>query len=86
MHFQKISTRLLCWWFGCREDDQDYASPEHVLCVRCQHPVSYGDMVGDTRHRAVADFFRYWFFRKWVPEKCTDCGKRFGKHEKCLPF
>jgi len=31
---------------------------------------------------------RYWLFRRWWPEKCHECGKRFGTHSECdgIPF
>jgi hypothetical protein len=36
-------------------------------------------------HRQKA-WLRYWLFRRWWPEPCRDCGKRFGHHDDCLPF
>ena len=80
--------RLLCWWFGCRpyfqcSHDQGDATP----CARCGAPdCCYGDMVGDTRHARLKRWLRYWLWRRWVPAKCEDCGKRFGGHDQCLPF
>ena len=68
----------LCWWFGCKSHPQDPSPPEHLLCIRCKRTVPYGDMVGATRHRRFMDFCRWWFFRKWWPEKCSDCGRRFS--------
>ena len=51
--------RLRCWWFGCQPDyyavyydtTRDGWS-EAVPCKRCgATDTSYGDQVGDTRHR-----------------------------------
>lgn len=70
----------LCWWFGCKADGVD------LPCERCGEPVDYGDLVGDTRHRWFVAWLSYWLFRRWWPERCRDCGKRFGEHKDCLPF
>jgi hypothetical protein len=78
--------RLLCWWFGCEGDPQDPAPPEYLQCRRCSDSVSYGDMVGDTRHNKFKEFVLYWFWKKWAPDKCIDCGKRYGDHSGCIPF
>ena len=78
--------RLACWWFGCEGHPQDPAPPEYLECVRCGDIVSYGDMVGDTLHNGTKDWLRYWLFRRWIPAKCGDCGKRFGGHDGCIPF
>jgi hypothetical protein len=78
--------RWLCWWFGCEGHPQDPSPPEYLECIRCAKIVPYGDMVGDTRHNRFKEFFNYWFYRKWIPSKCCDCGKRYGDHSDCIPF
>ena len=78
--------RLICWWFGCRKHDMDPAPPEYAECVRCGCIVPYADMAGGTRHRRFTSWCNWWLFRKWWPEKCGFCGKRFGNHYDCLPF
>ncbi len=88
--------KLMCWWFGC---DPDYEATyydtgldgwsEAVPCKRCgATDTTYGDRVGDTRHRRAVKLVRYWLFRRWWPEKCHECGKRFGTHSECdgIPF
>lgn len=79
--------RIICWWFGCKtNDNRDYFA-DHESCVRCgAEDISYADLVGDTKHNRLRWFFAYWFFRKWIPMKCVTCGKRFGDHYNCLPF
>jgi len=74
-----------CWYFGCKPHDssQNY---NFIPCKRCGHEVSYGDLVGDTRHEKVKAFIKYYLYRKWIPEKCGECGKRYGKHFGCIPF
>lgn len=81
-----------CWWFGC---DPDYAhccelDPSYVVaCKRCDAPdTSLEDRIGEDRHSRLVGALRYWLWRKWVPSKCSDCGRRFGKHQSCneLPF
>lgn len=77
---------LRCWWFGC---DPDLEKPvdEPIPCLRCgAHDVTYDVLVGDTRHNRAKDFLRYWLLRKWFPERCPCCKKRYGDHPKCLPF
>lgn len=84
--------RALCWWFGClprwTHIDDGY---DIDICDRCgiegienmQLDMSYWD----SRHQRFFSFMRYWFFRKWWPRKCEDCGKRFGDcSDDCLPF
>lgn len=80
-----------CWWFGHFHHPDDPAPPEHARCYYCDEPVSYADMVGDTRHaRLLAGLrtLRYWAFRKWFPKPCPDCGRRWECNPKCdhLPF
>ncbi len=86
IRLKRFVLRPVCWWFGCEIHPDDPAPPEYALCVRCDRPVPYGHMVGDTWHRKTTYFLNYWCFRKWWPTKCGDCGRRFGSHEDCLPF
>ena len=68
---------IRCWWFGCDIHSEDPTPVEYVRCYHCDQPVSYSDMVGDTRHRRVADWCNYWLFRKWWPKRCEDCGRKW---------
>lgn len=81
---------LLCWWFGCLPDYDHPCelSPNYVVpCRRCgERDTSYADRVGDTRHAKLIQVLRYWLWRRWMPAKCSDCGKRRGGHDQCLPF
>lgn len=88
---QTLARRLLCWWFGHVQHDQDPAPPEQARCCHCDTPIPYSDMVGDTRHARFVDILRtvwWWMFRKWWPKPCSDCGRRFGCDETIdhLPF
>ena len=84
--------RLICWWFGCVPDYKHLATRKSygvvVPCQRCgTSDTDYADRVGDTRHHRMIEGLRdrlLW----WWPEKCPDCGKRFGRHDGCdtLPF
>lgn len=76
--------KLRCWWFGCRGYNPDYDD----LCGRCGQEIPYHDLVGDTRHEYFKFLLKYWFYRKWIPEKCKDCNKRYGRHTDCdeIPF
>jgi len=69
--------KVRCWWFGCEIHLQDYSPPEETICVHCGDLVSYGDMVGDTRHNRFKEWARYWLWRKWFPAKCFACGRRW---------
>jgi len=79
---------LRCWWFGCEPHPQDSAPPDEVKCMHCGSNVSYGDMVGDTRHNRATDWLRYWMLRRWLPAKCSACGARYGCRGDCdgIPF
>lgn len=84
---------VFCWWFGCKPGklSRHYYSDgsgcdDYYNCVRCGNEVDYGDLVGDTRHARFVAALKYWLFRRWFPEKCCDCGKRYGDHKGCLPF
>ena len=80
--------RGLCWWFGCVPDDARTDFRFGVTpCARCDaSDIDYGDLCGDTRHARAVRRLRYWGWRMWFPTRCRDCGKRYGKHEHCLPF
>lgn len=86
----RLVRRLACWWFGCAPDYDHPCelAPNYVVpCVRCgAHETSYADRVGDTRHNRAKEWLRYWCLRRWLPARCTCCGKRFGEHPECLPF
>ena len=68
---------IRCWWFGCEPHPQDPTDPEFLECMHCDEIISYGDMVGDTRHNRFKEWCNYYLFRKWWPEKCSSCGHRF---------
>lgn len=72
--------RIICWWHGHRPDykrsawNGDYYP---VPCSRCgASDTSYSDQVGDTRHNRTKEWVHYWLFRRWIPAKCQDCGRR----------
>jgi hypothetical protein len=82
--------QLLCWWRGC---DPDYEhpcelAPNYIVpCKRCgAADTDYADRVGETRENAAKDVARRILLRWWLPEKCGDCGKRYGTHHDCVPF
>ena len=75
---------IRCWLFGCEPHPQDPAPIEHLQCRRCGEVMQYSDLVGDTRWNRVKERATFW--RDWFPERCFDCGKRYGKHKDCLPF
>jgi hypothetical protein len=82
--------KLICWWFGC---DPDYEWPnwyKHgcgLPCKRCgAEDTSYEHRVGLTRHSAFKGWCLRYFVRWWLPAKCCDCFKRYGKHDDCIPF
>lgn len=87
---ERLVVRLACWWFGCQPDYNHPCelSPNYVVpCKRCGAlDTTYEDRVGVTRHNRLMRWLRYWFFRRWWPERCIDCGKRFGRHDECVPF
>jgi len=68
---------IYCWWFGHDRHPDDYSPPDEITCMNCGRHMSYDDLVGDTRHMRFMNFVRYWFFRKWFPAKCLDCGRRW---------
>ena len=76
---------IRCFWFGCAPDEPNGYGV--VPCKRCDnHDVNYSDMVNDTRHERTKSRCKYWLFRRWIPAKCPDCNKRYGRHDTCLPF
>jgi len=77
---------IKCLWFGCEPHPQDPAPPEALYCDRCGDLMSYEDIVGVTRSSEFKKAVKYWFFRRWIPEKCHDCGRRYGDHSGCIPF
>lgn len=82
---------IKCWWFGCLpdRDNEIYRESDFTIipCLRCgADDIVYADLVGDTRWENIKDLITYWFYRKWVPPVCPDCGTRYGNHDRCLPF
>lgn len=87
---------LLCWWFGCKAGEPVYDSCEYIgwihPCLRCgADDVSYGDMVGDTRHNRLMEWLKHWLFWRWymriLPAKCSECGRRgCDDFDHQLPF
>lgn len=59
-------------------------------CIRCDRELvdDVDRCVWESRHAIVIGFFRYWFFRRWLPEICPTCGKRLNQcdSDNCLPF
>jgi len=78
---------IICKFFGCKPVDNP---PPYgpIPCARCAiEDIGYSDLVGDTpfnrlKEKALAPF------KRLIPNKCFDCGKRFGNHDDCdeLPF
>lgn len=79
--------KLKCWWLG---HDPDYTGSNNTHCKRCDlWDVDYYDLVNPGgKYQRIKDFFKYWFFRKWFPKKCSDCGKRYKCDESIdhIPF
>lgn len=94
--FKPLVSRALCWWFGCEPDHDktccaydEFNTWCHTPCKRCDVlDVDYASLVGDTRHNRMKENLRYWLFRKWWPEKCSDCGHRYKCDDSIdhLPF
>ena len=76
---------LYCWWFG---HDPEYTGSSHTLCKRCDlWDIDYQELVTGSRSYKTKQFFIYWLYRRWWPEKCKSCGKRKGCGENdCIPF
>lgn len=64
----------------------DPAPIEYLRCDRCGELMTYEALAGVTRLEQIKSAASYYLFRKWWPEKCAECGKRYGEHEDCLPF
>jgi len=79
---------ILCWWFGCTPGKLKYISNNDYIryCKKCGNESDYHDLIGESKHRIFMKFVIFWGYRKWFPEKCEYCGKRYGDHKKCLPF
>lgn len=65
-----------CWWFGCERHEQDMTDPDYVHCMHCDQHISYSDLVGDTRHYRLVQWWRRLILRKPFL-KCDDCGRRW---------
>lgn len=80
--------RILCWWYGHDPHYGAYpAGHGAVPCRRCGiTDIGYADLVCDTRRERAWAWLIRWSFRRWWPARCIDCGKRFGRHDDCLPF
>ena len=76
---------LLCWWFG---HDPEYTGGSNTYCNRCGlWDIEYNELVTGSRSYKVKQFFIYWLYRRWWPEKCKQCGKRYGcGDDDCVPF
>lgn len=73
--------KLLCWWFGCHPRPHSFYGARYEICWRCGEEVPYSDLVGDTRHNRAKQWANYWLFRKWFPERCRACGRRWKCNE-----
>lgn len=70
----------VCWYFG-------HAGWVDEPCRRCGECVGYEDVAsGLTRHERLMDKVSRYALRWWLPERCIDCGRRYGRHDRCLPF
>jgi len=78
--------RIICWFFGCRPHPDDPAPIEYLECERCGEVMTYEALAGVTRWQAVKDWCEWWLLRRWIPQRCLECGKRYGEHRDCLPF
>ncbi len=85
---KKLLIDLRCWLLGCEPHPQDPAPPEHITCDHCGDLMSYGQLCGAEVgfYYKAKDWCHYWLYRKWLPEKCLSCGKRYGDHSGCIPF
>ncbi len=78
--------RFSCWLFGCKEHPMDPAPIEHLTCQRCGELMTYEGFAGISRWSDFKSNLYWHGFRKWFPERCSSCGKRYGDHYDCLPF
>ena len=84
-----MTGRLRCAWFGCVPPPPEDAVPiEYARCTRCDSPLDYADMVEESRHERCKAAIHYWFWRKWWPARCPDCGRRYRCDETVdhIPF
>jgi len=90
LRLDRLCSRPRCWWLGCEAHPQEYChrNDDWLTCLHCGREVGYGDLVGDTRHNRAKEWARYWFWRKWWPERCSTCGGRWTHDETKdhLPF
>lgn len=79
---------IKCRFFGCvpKVWCDTNCNDAYPICQRCDNAVSYSDMVEDTPYKRLRDWIKYWFFRKWIPAICRQCGRRYGNHYDCIPF
>lgn len=84
--------QAFCWWFGCQPvycEDNDSGTD---VCARCGvEGIENMQLDADGcygRYQRFTGFMRYWLFRKWLPYKCSTCGKHpcDFESEDCLPF
>lgn len=84
MRLKQQIARHLCAVFGCNPTEDPAGE---IRCSRCANKhFEYEELVGDTPWGRFKDRLVHWGWRRWVPTRCPDCGKRYGKHEHCLPF
>jgi hypothetical protein len=74
---KSIICRIRCWWFGCEPRPDDPAPPDYLECQHCGELVTYGDLVGYTRHNRARARVMYVLSFVWR-DRCPDCGRRFG--------
>ena len=84
-------------WYEDREDQEEFygACCPHEWCINAtEHFESecYSQDMIDT-WEAYERKINSWWYRichylksRFWPDKCFDCGKRFGRHDGCLPF
>ena len=81
-----MKVRFRCWWFGCSEHPLDPAPVEEITCQWCGELLSYEDMIGVTGVSYIVRSIVAGWYRRVVPSRCIDCGKRYKCHDKCAPF
>jgi hypothetical protein len=79
---------MRCWLFGHKEEWIFHNRSAQPVCIRCLKVMEYDDFVMNSRWERLVDFFKYWLFRKWFPEKCYCCGHRYEFDESVdhIPF
>jgi hypothetical protein len=78
--------KLRCWWLGCAQHPQDSAPPEHAHCEHCGEWMDYESHAGIAGFKWKLTTAASIVFRMVWPSRCSDCGKRYGGHEQCVPF